>query len=254
MKFSILVTVLITATLSAMAQFPMTFDTPVTLGNSQASNVWYPDRQAPAIFQSTTFAGVSALQVGVNSADYNAGNNFYNTQGRKFDVTSSSIGDFFSVNLYIASAWQTSNARADMWLTAVDSSGANAAFPIIGFQSYLDGTTFNPTFHVWDDNIGFVNLATPITYDSWVNLSITRESYGFSYAINGTQVYEDIVSGVSAVNNVMLQDRNYNNTYSSYWNTLDAPNPTPTPEPSTLALAALGGLSVLIMSQRRKKG
>lgn len=251
-QISALLTVLILATFSALAQFPMTFDTPVPLGSSQAPGVWYPDRQVPAILQSTYFDGGNRLQVGVSSADFNAGNNFYNTQGRKYDVTSTSLGDVFSVDLYIPAAWQTMNARGDMWLTAADSVGANAAFPIIGFQSYVDGTTFDPTFHVWDDNVGFVNIATAITYDSWYNLSITRESYGFMYAINGTEVYDDVVSGVASVNNVMIQDRNYNNTYSSYWDNLVAPNPTPTPEPSTLALAGLGGFALLLLRQRRK--
>ena len=75
---------------AAQASTLETFDTPVVTGPTAAPGVWYTDRFAPAGFQ--TSDGV--LHETISGADHQAGDpdlagghyNFYNTQGRAFDL------------------------------------------------------------------------------------------------------------------------------------------------------------------------
>ncbi len=246
---------LLAAAINCSAQiYTNTFDTNPQLGGSDSGGsspgLWYVDRKAPATFASASFGGGTSLDVGVSASDYsgNTGNStFYDTQGRKYYLTDSGVGSFVSAQLYIPSSWANTKVAPGLWLTAYDSTGANAGFPIIGFFSDGTGSSGGSYFHVWDDSIGYVNLDTPIGWDNWNTFTISFTASGFVYDINGTEVYTDAgATGSTSIANVMLESKNYGTDYDAYWDNLITPSPTvsPVPEPGSIALLALGGALV----------
>ncbi len=252
MKKLLFIFVAAAATCSAQP-YTNTFNvTPPLGGNDPGGNspgLWYVDRKAPATFTSTTFDNRTALDVGVSSADFDSGNNFYNTQGRKYYLTGAGLGSYVSAQLYIPTLWQSTPVGPGMWLTAYDSGGTPSGFPIVNFFS--DGTG-NSYFRVWDDSSGYVNLPTPVQWDAWNTFTITFDVSGFVYNINGTDVYTDTGAvGTANIANVMFESRNYGTSYDAYWSTLVTPSPTMVPEPGTTALIAIGAL-VLGLGVRRR--
>ncbi|WP_222838969.1 hypothetical protein, partial [Enterococcus faecium] len=136
----------------ASAAVSNSFDTPVTIAPTQAPGTWYTDRYAPAGFVSPVFFdGDNRLLHSISAAD--GGNArpggfssaFYNTQGRKFDLDSST--NAMSIDLYVPQAWATTGRRmAGFWGTAFDAGNAVSGFPIIEFASDSAG----PSFRGWN--------------------------------------------------------------------------------------------------------
>jgi PEP-CTERM motif len=221
--------------------------------------LWYVDRKAPATFASASFGGGTSLDVGVSASDYsgNTGNStFYDTQGRKYYLTSSGVGSFVSAQLYIPSSWRNLNVSPGLWLTIYDNSSQVAGFPIIGFYSDGTGNSGGSYFRVYNES-SYVNLNTAINWDAWNTFQFTFTAGGIVNSINGTDVFTDtaaVANGGTTIANVMLESKNFGTGYDAYWNNLITPSPTigAVPEPGSLALLALGGALVLRMKKFRR--
>ena len=243
------------ATCSAQS-YTNTFDANPPLGDSDpggsSPGLWYVDRFSPATFDSAYFLGDNRLCVGVTAADYQGGT-FYDTQGRKFYLTDSGVGTSVSAQLFIPTAWTSLNVGPSLWLTAYDINNQPSGYPIIGFYSDGAGSAY---FRVWDDATGYVNLDSPIDWNSWNTLSISFTAGGFVYAINGAEVYTDTGAvGSVSIANVIVQDKNYGASYNAYWDNLITPsstNPLPVPEPGSGGLGALVGALVWGMRRFRR--
>lgn len=214
-----------------------TFDTDPVLSNSQAPNTWYVDRFPPAGFQKAFFDGDNRLKHSISTADaalnrpIGMQGTFYNTQGRKYDLNNP-VGSSISADLYIASDWQTSHRRADIWATMGNNSNSVTRYPIIGFAN-TTGT--NPTWRVWT-NSGWVNLPDPIgfVYGAWYNLKIYFTSTSFDYYINNQFVYSDTdIGGSTKFMNMIIQAYNFGDptlppgqyaleSYDVYWDNINA--------------------------------
>ncbi len=263
MKTLCLLTVLAAAPVCFGQSFTESFDLNPVLGSADpggnaASGQWYVDRSAPALFASTNFLGDNRLVVGVNGSDYlsDSGSQFYDTQGRKYYLNNAPIGTSLSAQLYIPSSWQSINLSASMWLTAYDSSGNPAGYPIVGFYSSGTGDNY---MRVWDDVSGYINLSTPVHWDGWNTLAMTFTGSGLVYTINGQDVFKDTAvtdNGGVSIANVMFQDRNYGTSFNAYWDNLtvntNGLSPSPTPEPASLALAGMGAALLGLKLYRRR--
>ncbi len=200
------------------------FDTNPTLSATQAPGVWYTDRYAPAGFQSALFAGGNRLKHSIDASACSPcrgggfGGAFYDTQGRKLDISANEM----SIDLYVPSAWATTNKRmAGFWGTAFDSSNAVSSYPIIEFTS--DGGT--PRFRAYDVNTGLWNdlgLPTGFVYDAWYTLSIRLAGHTWIYEVGDKtwSIAEDPTYPFSVtLGNVILQGHNTTAgvTYDIYW-------------------------------------
>jgi hypothetical protein len=222
------------------------FSTNPPLAPSQQPGAWFPDRRAPAEFDSELFLGENVLQIGIEADDLDP-NAFYNTQGRKYDIVVAEGGSI-EASLYIPLEWSTAPRRSDIWATG---SSANfhsvTAYVIMGFTS-LDNT---PTLRVYDSDFGWVNLDFAIPYDSWVNFRVDFTGQAFVYSINGTHVFTDAdVNGTTQFHDVMLQAYNTGVTFSAHWKDLIVDTAL-VPEPTT-AVGLLVGLTVFL--RRRSPG
>ncbi len=202
------------------------FTAAVTTGPIAAANTWYTDRFAPSGFSSpVTFGGDARLQQSINAADcetcrggFNGA--FYNTQGRKFDLPSSTISS--QIELYVPSAWATTNKRmAGFWATAFDVSSAVSAYPILEFTSDLS----NPRFRAYETGTGtWIDMGLPagFSYDTWVTLRIDLLPSGeFRYSVNDLRAETSTSAPDASVRlgNVILQGHNTlaGVTYDIYW-------------------------------------
>lgn len=226
------------------------FSTDPPLAPSQQPDAWFPDRKAPAKFDSELFLGDQRLQIGISASDFDSGNAFYNTQGRKYDIVIAPGGSI-EAQLYIPADWETSPRRSDLWATGsnVDPNVATA-YVIFGFTS-LTGA---PTLRVFDSDLGWINLSTPIVYDEWVTLRMDFTGTSFVYSINGAVVFTDTnVNGTTQFHDLMLQAYNPNTSYSAHWDNLVVDTAL-VPEPSTLcSVLAFCGLVVVRKIARKSK-
>ena len=217
------------------------FSTNPPLASSKQPDAWFPDRRAPAEFDSVQFFDEVVLQIGISAADFDS-NAFYNTQGRKYDITVASGGSI-EAQLYIPSEWKTSARRSDLWATGSSTDPNNAtAYMIFGFTS-LTGT---PRLRVFDSDVGWIDLDYSIDYDNWVTLRMDFTGTAFVYSVNDTEVFTDAnINGTTQFHDVMLQAYNSGVSYNAHWKTLVVDTAL-VPEPSTAAcLLAAGGIAAL---------
>jgi hypothetical protein len=226
-----------------------TFDTPVTTGNSQAAGTWYTDRYAPAGFTApVSFMGDNRLKQTISSADaQTVPNQFYNTQGRKYDLDAGT--NSMSIDLFIPTAWGTNGERgAGFWGTAFDGTNNISAYPIIEFTSNTAADGSGARFRAYNVNDGTWNslgLPTGFTYDQFYKLNISLSGTNVNYSV-GDKSWAVDSGGSLSISNVILQGYNTQagRDYDIYWDNFQA-----VPEPSSIAAIGLG---VLAIARRRR--
>jgi hypothetical protein len=188
---------------------------------------------------------------------------FYNTQGRNYAV-SGGADSAVAADLYIPSAWSdpaNGSIRTDMW--GVMSNGSSVTdYPVIGFTNY-GGTA---RYRVWEANIdAWIDLPTPVTYDTWTAFEITFTGSSYVYSIDGSSVYTDTtINGSTGFSAVIMQAYNFSGDpsitgadpvdYTAHWSNAAAdPAFDPAPEPGTCWLLG-GGLMAAGLLFRRTIG
>ncbi len=207
---------------------------------------WVTDRYEPASFANIgVYQGHwNVLEIGIDETTglparptaYQS--TFYNTQGRKYTFSPvEGPGSVLSADLYIPASWgdaANGNVRTDMWGTMVDSDSAISAYSIIGFTNY-GGV---PRLRVFDGDIGWVDLGTAITYDTWTNFAIKLlPNTSIEYYVNGVLVYTDSATGSSvAFKEVIMQAYNFEDPaitgavivpYTAHWSNSNSVVPVP---------------------------
>ena len=201
------------------------FSKPVVLSPTQAPGKWYTDRYAPAGFVSpVNFNGNArlkhsiAVSGGANNRPAAYSSSFYNTQGRKYDLTNGTT--YMEIELYVPVAWQTTGRRmAGFWGTAFDAFNNISAFPIIEFTSE-DGPA---RFRGYDNGV-WIDMGLPagFSYNKWVTLSIELLSSGeFKYRVENLQAVTNTLAIYNSkrIGNVILQGHNTTTgvNYDIYW-------------------------------------
>lgn len=222
---------------------------------------WVTDRYEPHSFSDVgTYQGRSdVLGIQIDSAEgftsrpggYQS--TFYNTQGRQYAITGGA-GSTLSADLWIPSTWSDAatngNARTDMWGVMVDGTNTVSAYPIIGFTNYGGSSRYR----IWSVADVWVDLATPVAYDTWTAFSIAFTGTSYVYSINGTPVYTEADTNSStAFSATIMQAYNFfgdpsltganPQNYTAYWSNA-------VPEPGTILLLA-SGLAGLAATSRR---
>ena len=238
------------------------FDTIIT-APSDTPGAWFPDRYVPAAFDAAgpMFGRTDVLHIGIDELDastnrppaYNGA--FYNTQGRKYDLYQSGPG-VLAADLYIPASWGDSDngfRRSDMWATLASGDAVAGyvvtGYPIIGFTNQGG----DPRYRIWND-AGWVDLATPVTYDAWTSLTIAFDGSIVTYLINGTPVYTATgdFAGSTLFKDTIMQAYNFGQdfganispSYDVYW-------ASDTPEPAAFGLAGLGLAGLILFARRR---
>jgi len=202
--------------------FTTTFDEAVTLADTEADDVWYKDRFAPAGFVSQEdFDGDNRLKHSILAADQQPGDH-QNTQGRAFLLGDATT--YMEVKLYIPASWENTDRRlAGFWGEDANAAGdRTTGWPIVEFTS--DGN--NPRFHVWEGNDGWVDLGLPegFSYDSWVTLKIRQLPSGEFLLSAGSLNYVtkfNASNGSVRLRSVILQGYNFvASDYDIYWDDL----------------------------------
>lgn len=199
--------------------------------------VWSIDRFKPElgktpvefVSQSTApDATTNTLKHSITSNNgYPAGNNFYNTQGRRIAVHPSSLET--EIDLFVPSDWATTGRRmAGFWGEAFNASNALSAYPILEFTS--DSGT--PRFRVFDNGTwADLGLPSGFVYDQWVTLRMKVLPDGeFRFTVStlqGNLTYTSVnlsSFGSTHFENIILQGHNteLGVDYDIYWNNLVA--------------------------------
>ena len=201
------------------------FSKPVVLSPTQAPGKWYTDRYAPAGFVSpVNFGGNARLKHSIAVAD--GANNrpaaysssFYNTQGRKYDLTNGTT--YMEIKLYVPLAWKTTGRRmAGFWGTAFDAFNNVSAYPIVEFTSEAGPARFRGYNNgVWID----MGVPAGFSYNKWVTLSIELLSSGeFRYRVENLQATTNTLAIYNSkrIGNTILQGHNTTTgiNYDIYW-------------------------------------
>lgn len=197
---------------------------------------WITDRYEPASFANNGVyqghADVLGIGIDATTSQFNRPGGqqglFYSTQGEKYTFAPvEGPGSVLSADLYIPASWDDSangHVRTDMWGTMINSASVISHYPIIGFSNYGGA----PRFRVWDGDIGWVDLSTAITYDTWTALAIELlPDTSINFYVNGVVVYTDVSTGGSvAFKEVIIQAFNFEHSnisapivepYTAYW-------------------------------------
>jgi hypothetical protein len=225
---------------AAQASTLETFDTPVVLSPTEAPGAWYTDRFAPAGFA----ASGGVLHESISGADHQ-GIQFYNTQGRKLDLAPDVTS--MSIDLFVNADYNGSNQRlAGFWGSAVDSTDAISAFPIVELTDVGGALTFQG----WDTDLGVFNTLGAASA-GWHTLGISLGVSGFSYSIDGTTFGTAPREGSTSISNVILQGYNTGASYDIAWDNLATTSGGAVPEPANWALMIVGFGGVGAMMRRR---
>lgn len=242
------------------------FSSNPALATSQSPpGAWYTDRYAPSGFTSAVLGGSSRLKHTISAADcetcrpggFNSA--FYNTQGRKFDITGATS---MSIQLYVPSGWAGTGRRmAGFWATAVDATNSVSYYPIIEFTSTADGTGlprfrgYNATSGTWVD----MGLPSGFAYDAWTTLNIALVGPDVVYTIGDLTATLPNEGSVSLAN-VILQGHNTlaGVTYDIHWDAFSSNSPlvinTNTPSVGIALISATGANDVIIQDNNVTDG
>jgi len=114
-----------------------------------------------------------------------------------------------------------------------------------------------------DTQSGWVDLATPVSYEDWTSFAIEFTGSSYKFSIDGTLVYTDntVDHPVGYIATIMqaynyFGDPDISNVvaanYEAHWS--NTPAPTATPEPGTMILMGVGVLGAVFMRRRSQKG
>jgi hypothetical protein len=233
-------------------------------------NGWVANRYDPHSFSDVgTYQGLDnvlgiqiTVQEGFNLRPSAYESTFYNTQGRDYAV-SGGADTALAAALYIPSAWSDAangSFRTDMWGVMTDGVTNGTDYPIIGFTNY-GGT---PRYRVWDGNApgGWVDLATPVTYDAWTAFQIIFTGSSYVYTIDGAAVFTDsTINSSTGFSAVIMQAYNFYGDpslaganpvdYTAYWSHSSDSGVSDTPEPGTWGLLGSGLMVAGLLSRRR---
>jgi hypothetical protein len=200
------------------------FSSTVAVDENENPDAWYTDRYAPASFESVVFDNDDRLLHSIDATDGDDNRTgfdgaFYNTQGRKYDLTTGATKEI-GIELYVPSAWENSSRRmAGIWGTGFDNADAVSAYPIIEFTS--DGT---PRFRGYEGDGSWIDIGLPnnFSYDTWVTLTIKLLPSGeFRYEVGDLSVTTQLhgSNGTTYLGNVILQGHNTTAgvTYDIHW-------------------------------------
>lgn len=232
---------------------------------------WTTDRYEPNSFSNVgTYQGRNdVLGIGISRVqglDNRPGafqSQFYNTQGRQHAI-SGGVGSVLSAALFIEDAWQNAangNVRTDMWgaMNSVDHPVGQGDYPIIGFTNYGGAARLR----AWDGDIGWVDLATPVDFGAWTDLSIEYTGTTYAYRVNDALVYTDSTIDASTTGFMATIMQAYNfcgdqslpgavcSDYTAHWANSDA---SQVPTPASLPLVALALLMLSTITWKRRPG
>lgn len=255
MKHLILASIITGAFSITQAQMTMTFDTPPPTSSSQAPNVWYTDRFAPAGFTNEFFDGDNRLKISVSADDESTvrpgsfSSAFYNTQGRKFDTPDavSLFGD-----IYASSDLATIDGRiSGIWGTSVDENGVITNYPIL--ELFNDASTSTFSIRYWDSSVAAFTPATIIAADEWVSLGLRLDGTDTVFSVNGSDIVSLDSNGTKSFSNLILNTYNADdqNGFDVYWDNVGY---APVPEPTTIAGLGLLATFGMLALRRRLKG
>jgi hypothetical protein len=219
-----------------------TFDDPVCTASSQTPDCWYTDRFAPAVFENATFLSDERLKHGVDAADWQSTGlpNFYNTQGRKYDIDMP-VGTTLAADVYVPASWQTSVRSLGMWATTFNAGPYISGYPILNVVSNDPDDDLNPTpanpsprFRYYTQDIdqdtsngyqaGYVEMGPVLNFDEWYRLEIELTPTYYEFRVvrvsTATTVYSaiDLITfGSNRFGNIILQAYNFGETYDGYW-------------------------------------
>jgi hypothetical protein len=244
-----------------------TFDSSaeVVLSPAPGPNVWYADRYPPAGFASGQIGGgrTGVLLENISAGDSAAGrpaafsSAFYNTQGRKYDLTSGTNALF--IDVFVSQSWDEITAidgrLASFWATGFNASNVeNGLFPIIEFNNNRPGAA-GDGFRVWDSNTGWTNVAGFDAYNQWYRVGFVLSGGNELFFVNNNLVATVADTATTQFGNVILQGYNSGQSYNIAWDNLSA---TPDqldalPEPGTLSMFAVAIAGVGVGVFRRRK-
>ena len=224
------------------------------------AGTWEVDRYPPSAFSNAgaLLARPNVLDLGLASGDSLANrppafqSTFYNTQGRGLQLDQPAYSVLYG-SVYLPSAWTTSSdpatyRRSDLWGVLSPATGGDTCpgsacnlFPILDFSNAdpgYPGTTGPGTgrYRVFDTNIGFVDLPTPVTYDQWSDLCIAWTGNQITHYVNGVQVYvqSNLAQGDNSFGppnkytRMIIQGYNFGSTYDVNWSGIGAGTVTST--------------------------
>jgi hypothetical protein len=244
------------ASTAAQATTPVqTFDTDVTRSDTQQAGAWYTDRSAPDSFVGGQNYGGrdGTLAVGVDGADFQGPTsfpdvrNFYDTQGRKFDLAAGV--STANIDLFIDEAFAagSENRRIAGFWGSTFGGPTDPAYPIIE----LDRIEGNLVFRGWDNGGSFFDLGVlgAAQVGTWQRLSFSLVGDKIVYNAGGFTGSTSSF-GTTSIGNVILQAHNAGTDYSVHWDNLTAG----VPEPATWAMMIAGfGLTGATLRRRQRK-
>ena len=246
---------------------------------------WSVDRYAPNSFTSSTAPDAStAFATTISYQDSSANrpsgysSTFYNTQGYKQSVNGVSGTWYLSEDLYITSSMLTGTAgpmSSELWGGTGNGLGSQSGFYCFSFLSGVDSRSATASastgsmLGVFDDTTGLWSYySTAGLTAGWSQISVAYNGSTVDFFVNGNLIASQGSAVISQDPDIATLDTAYIEDYNFYGGSgsgipatgdtvvyrkdITAMTAAPVPEPSTLALASLGGFTILFGLKRRR--